>query len=149
MVSLDGTHWSTDRDVFAALPGGPAVIDWFGFVPSFHDAELDCLSVANGTASLTLKTFRMTGAVDATGVYVLGKHARVTLDLFDVTGLSLKGNAASVLIELGVRRIDAAPSGFDTCEGPRTGDVEVSFESSYGLMGSIYVRGVRFSVSPA
>lgn len=148
MMNADGTFWSTDMDLFAALPGGRVVIDWFGFVPSFHDAELDRLEVTKGAASMALRAFRMTDAVDAKGAFVLDKHAVVTLDLSDVTGVRLTGNAGSILLELGVRRVGAAPPGFGTCGGPTTGDIEVSFETSYGLEGSIYARGVSLSVDP-
>lgn len=148
MTNCDGTPWSTDMKLFAALPGGQAVIDWFGFVPSFHDAELDRLEVAKGAASIALRAFRMTDAVDAKGVFVLDKHAVVTLHLSDVTGLHLTGNAASILSELGIRRVGAAPAGFSTCGGPTAGDIEVSFETSYGLEGSVFARALSFSFDP-
>jgi hypothetical protein len=148
MMNSDGTHWSTDMALFAALPGGRAVIDWFGFVPSFHDAELDRLELARGAASMALRAFRMTEAVDAKGFFVLDKHAVVTLHFSDVTGVHLTGIATSILIELGIRRVAVAPTGFSTCGGPNVGDIEVGFETSYGLEGSIYAREVSFSVDP-
>lgn len=149
MMTPDGTHWSTDEALFASLPGGRAVIDWFGFVPSFHDSELEWLKVANGAASLALRTFRMTDAVDAAGYFVLDKHALVTLHLSEVTGLSLSGDAASIIFRLGVRRIGVGPSGFSTYAGPSAGDIEVGIESSYGMSGSLYARGVSFGIIPA
>lgn len=148
MINVDGTRWSTDMELFAALPGGRAVIEWFGFVPSFHDAELDRLEVAKGAASMALRAFRMTDAIDEKGFFVLDKHAVVTLHLSDVSGVHLTGNAASILSELGIRRVGVAPAGFSTCVGPTAGDIEVSFETSYGLEGSIYARKLRFNVDP-
>lgn len=97
---------------------------------------------------MALRAFRMTDAVDAKGFFVLDKHAVVTLHLSDVTGVHLTGNAASILSELGIRRVRAAPAGFSTCGGPASGDIEVSFDASYGLEGSIYAREVSFSVDP-
>jgi hypothetical protein len=148
MMNSDGTYWSTDKELFAALPGGQAVIDWFGFVPSFHDAELDRLELAKGGATIVLRAFRMRDAVDAKGLFVLDRHAVVTLHLSNVTGVHLTGDAASILSELGINRVGAAPAGFSTCAGPNAGDIQVSFESSYGLEGSIYAREVSFSVDP-
>ena len=148
MTNSDGTPWSTDMELFAALPGGRAVIDWFGFVPSFHDAELDRLVVAKGAALMALRTFRTTDVVDVDGFLVLDKHAVVTLHFSDVTGVHLTGNAASILSELGIRRVGVAPAGFETCGGPTAGDIEVSFETSYGLEGSIFARELSFSVDP-
>ncbi|TXN70487.1 hypothetical protein FV230_10500 [Methylobacterium sp. WL6] len=135
-------------ELFAALPGGRAVMDWFGFVPSFHDAELDRIEVMRGATLMALRTFRMTDAVDAKGALVLDKHAIVTLHLSDVTGVHLVGNAAAILLELGIRRVEAAPPGFGNCGGPTSGDIEVSFETSYGLEGSIFARWVRLSIDP-
>ena len=148
MLNADGTHWSTDPDLFAGLPGGQAVIDWFGFVPTFHDAELDRLEITSGAASLALRAFRMTDAADENGFFVLDRHALVTLHLSNVTGAHLCGNATSILAELGIRRVGVAPAGFSTCGGPTTEDIEVSFDTSYGLEGSIYAREVSFSVEP-
>ena len=148
MMNLDGTFWSSDKALFAALPGGQTVIDWFGFVPSFHDAELDRLEVTRGAASMAVRAFRITGAVDAKGLFVRDKHALVTLHLSDVSGVHLRGDASSILSELGVRRVGDAPTGFSTCGGPKVGDIEVSFEASYGLEGSIYARDVRLGCEP-
>ena len=145
-MNLDGTFWSSDKALFAALPGGQAVIDWFGFVPSFHDANLDRLELMNGAALVALRAFRMTDAVDDKGFFVLDKHALVTIHLSNVTGVHLRGDASSILSELGIRRVSDVPVGFSTCGGPGADDIEVSFEASYGLEGSIYSREVKLSI---
>ena len=58
---------ATDENLFASLPGGKAVIDWFGFCPSFHDATLERVEFSRGKAVIVLKTFRMTSETDANG----------------------------------------------------------------------------------
>jgi hypothetical protein len=47
--------WITDAALFASLPGGQAVIDWFGFCPDFHDASLERLEFAGGNALLSVR----------------------------------------------------------------------------------------------
>jgi len=33
-------HDDTDERLFSSLPGGRALVDWFGLCPRFHDARL-------------------------------------------------------------------------------------------------------------
>lgn len=146
MMNSDGTFWFSDKELFAALPGGQSVIDWFGFVPSFHDAKLDRLDLINGEALIRLRVFRIADAVDDRGFFVLDKHALVTIYFSNVTGVNLRGDASSILSELGIRRVSDVPIGFSTCGGPDPDDIEVSFEASYGLEGSIYSREVKLSI---
>jgi hypothetical protein len=73
-----------------AIPGGQALIEWFGFVPNFHDAELQSISITNnGPCTLRIRAFRMTDQVDDRGYYVLDKHVVVTMTLIAVSHVSL------------------------------------------------------------
>ena len=147
----DRGWYPTDKALFAALPGGQAVIDWFGFCPSFHDATLDSAAIAGGNASLTLKAFRMTDRIDEKGYFILDRHAQVVIHMRRVTGLSLTGDTVSIISELTVRRLPATPdrSEWPTCEGPAAGDIEVAFGTSIGLTGSFYAKDVEFELFPA
>jgi hypothetical protein len=149
MQDADGSQWKTDEKLFADLTGGAAIIEWFGCAPSFHDATLDQLIFADGSATLTIRAFVTTNEVDQDGYFILNKHAVVTLHLEGVSGLSLVGNASSIIFGLGIRRVDTEAPRFDTCDGPAEGDFEISIESSYGLEGSIYARQVRLALQPA
>ena len=72
------------------LPGGRALIEWFGFVPNFHDAALQSISIANnGPCTLRIRAFRMTEQVDDRGYFVLDKHVVVTMTLTAVSHVSL------------------------------------------------------------
>ena len=148
----DDSAWvTTDKALFSSLPGGRAVIDWFGFCPSFHDATLESITIANGSASLTLRAFRITDRTDETGCFILDRHTQVVIRLRHVTGLSLAGDAMSIISELTVRRLPATPdrSEWPTCEGPADGDIEVAFGTSIGLTGSLYAKEVEFELLSA
>lgn len=148
MQDADESYWTTDREVFLSLAGAPEVAEWFGFVPSFHDATMTELKLASGSAKLSFKTFRTTDEVDARGFFVLDRHALVTLHLIDVKGVSVRGDASSTVLELGIRRFVANASIWGTVAGPVPGNWEVRWESAYGLEGVIYARDLRLTLQP-
>jgi hypothetical protein len=149
MQTDDDQSWSTDPAVFAAIRGGPDVVAWFGFTPSFHDANLLGVDISCGSATLRINAFRMTDAIDSDGMFVLDKQVVVVIEMHGVTGVSLVGDAQSIIFELGIRCIATAPSGFDTCSGPQPGTYEVSFQASYGLEGSIYSKELSVKLGPS
>jgi hypothetical protein len=149
MHDPDTDYWKTDHDLFAALPGGAKVIEWFGFVPSFHDASLGNLEIAMGVVIVRLKAFRMTNEVDAKGYFVLDRHALVDFHFSEVSGIYLVGDAQSSIASLRVRRITSDLTGWETCGGPRAGDIQVSFDTNVGLYGSIFARSLTLSLTPA
>lgn len=72
------------------IPGGQALIAWFGFVPNFHDAKLQSISIVNGgPCTLRIRAFRMTDRVDDRGYFVLDKHVVVTMTLTAVSHVLL------------------------------------------------------------
>jgi hypothetical protein len=149
MQDADGSFWTTDRDVFLELAGASEILEWFGFVPSFHDATMNGLEIANGSAALSLNVFRMTDQVNAQGYFILDRHALITLHLDGVTGVSLKGDASSTVFELGIRPVGTTAITWETVAGPRPGDWEVRWESAYGLEGALYARDVKLTLQDA
>jgi hypothetical protein len=145
MESAAEAYWHTDPELLAGLPGGPALIEWFGFVPEFHDATLDRLDLSGGSATLALKAFRTTGEVDANGYFIADRHAIVTIRLSGVSAIALTGDASAIVLELRIRRLSADGSGWPTCDGPKAGDFEVNIVSSYGLEGALFGRNLAFS----
>jgi hypothetical protein len=141
-------NWHTDPALFASLPGGDAVLEWFGFVPTFHDATLERLDISKGSVTLGLKAFRMTKEVDAEGHFALDRHALVTITLSGVSGLSLTGDASTIIFELRIRRTSSNASDWPSCGGPEEGDFEVDFTSSYGLYGQLFSRSLALEVTP-
>jgi|GEM_PF-1567265 len=129
------------------LPGGAEVVDWFGFAPSFHDATLERLELANNTATLVLAAFRMTDKVDDQGFFVLDKHALITIVLRRVSGISLSGDAASIVSSLTIAPV-RSESRWHSVPGPAIGDFQISWESSYGLEGALFAPELLLSVQP-
>jgi len=144
------SDWANDESLFASLPGGQAIIDWFGFCPQFHDGHFEKLEIAGGDATLTVQGFRMTDHVDAAGFFVLDRRASVTLHMRGVSGVKLEGDAGSIISRLIIRRLDAdAPaSEWISCMGPASGDIEVTFDTSVGLYGSIFAKELEFEIQP-
>ena len=69
-MSISAPDWTTDAELFASLPGGQAVIDWFGFCPDFHDGSLERLELSVGSVLLSVRTFRMTRKTDENGFFI-------------------------------------------------------------------------------
>ena len=149
-MSVQPSPLATDENLFASLPGGQAIIDWFGFCPVFHDGTLERLELSNGNAALSIRTFRMTSETDANGFFVLDRHALVTLRMRGVTGVRLNGNAVSIVSELLIRRLQTDPLNDDwqSCAGPVTGNIEVTFGTAVGLYGSIFAKELAFELQP-
>lgn len=144
------SYRNTDEGLFASLSGDRTVIDWLGYRPTFHDAELERLEIAAGNVALTLRTFRMTKQLGPQGYFVLDRHSLVTMRMSGVSGIKLTGNASSIISELRIRRLDAdeAASNWETCGSPVSGDIEVTFDTSFGLYGSIYAKELVFELQP-
>lgn len=151
MGSKDFTDWLTERDLFVTLPGGAEIVEWFGFVPSFHDWVLMGFDIVEGSATLRLKAFRMTNQTGPEGAYVMDKHAIVSVNLIKVTGLILSGNASSIVSRLRIRRMvqeGIVLADWTSWAGPEAGDYEVDIDASYGLYGSLYAREISLTLEP-
>jgi hypothetical protein len=75
-----------------AVEGAKDLREWFGFWPSFHDAEVISLHQnRSATSSLLLHTWEMAKETDERGYYVLTKHVVVEFLLEEILDLSLKG----------------------------------------------------------
>ena len=118
------------------LPGGRQLVDWFGHVPRFHDANLLEVSLASvGPSCLRIHAFRTTNEVDDSGHYVLDRHAVVTITLETVTDVNLSDfNIRGIIFELVV----------STGEG----DIQLAWTGSYGVAGTIRAKQVRFDLQP-
>jgi hypothetical protein len=65
------------RDL-VAIPGAKQLYDFFGYWPTFHDAEIICLHLNRSDASfLFVHTWERTSDVDKKGYYVRTKHVVV------------------------------------------------------------------------
>jgi hypothetical protein len=72
------------------MPGADAVVTWFGYWPTFHDAEVTSIVLdRSGPSRVVVHAFEMTPEVDTQGRYVLSKHAIVTFFMEKFTQVSM------------------------------------------------------------
>ncbi len=90
-----------------AMPGADALATWFGYWPSFHDAEIHALHLnRQGISLLKIQTWHMTNRVDDRGFYVTEKYVLVTFSMEQITSLVLDDfNHQNVLSELVIEQV--------------------------------------------
>ena len=70
--------------------GTSALVGWFGYWPSFHDAEvLDLELHRSGSSTIRIHTFEATNQVNSQGFFVCAKHIIVSFVVEGVTDLHL------------------------------------------------------------
>ena len=124
-------------DAFAEIEGAKALIDWLGFVPSFHDARLlDIELSSNRSGRLRLEAFRMTDKIDEDGHFVLDRHVLVTLTLGEIKAVSLDHFTTTGIV--GRMRITRADKRY-----------RIEWDSSYGVEGCITAKSLRIDFEPS
>lgn len=120
----------------AAVDGADALFDWFGYWPSFHDAEILRLELnRTGESAISIKTWEITKEIDAQGYYVPRKHVTVHFLLEGISDLELGGfSVQNVISGLEVTR---SQDGFCLQIGP-----------CFGLAGSLTVAKLRVRIEP-
>jgi len=79
--------------------GSEQIIDWFGYWPSFHDAEIHWIKLQRGipgqsngsSAELLIHTYEITEDKDERGFLDLRKHCLIHLRLEGCTEVKLEG----------------------------------------------------------
>ena len=119
-----------------AVDGAEKLCAWFGYWPSFHDAEVVELHLSRRSSScLAIHTWEITDEVDAQGYYVLTKHVVVEFLLRGISGLDLSGfNDQNVLSGLVLERVDA---GF-----------RLTLDDCYGVTGAIEAKEISIRLAP-
>ena len=122
-----------------ALPGGRALISWFGQILSFHDAEIVNLSLDRSASSiLTIYCFRMTDEVDTRGYFIPDKHALVTFQMDDIIDLKLDGfSVQNVIFGLTISKRPDSDPGYD-----------IDLEPCFGLSGRLSCRSLSVLFRP-
>jgi hypothetical protein len=120
----------------ATIDGARELFDWFGYWPSFHDAEIVRLDLRRREPStLDVATWEMTKETDARGYFVLAKHVVVTFVLDEVANLELSGfSHQNVVFGIDVEIED--------------GKFRLSISPSYGLAGTITADRLSIQLSP-
>jgi len=118
------------------VAGSRELLNWFGYWPNFHDAEVIRLHLnRRGESSLVVHTWEMTKEVDERGYYILTKHVVVEFLLEQVSGLNLTGfSHQNVLFGL---TIEPADNGF-----------RLSLDDSFGIAGTIDAEKISIRLTP-
>jgi hypothetical protein len=137
--------------IYASIPGGPNLLEWFGHVPNFHGAEIVSFSLHRRAPSvLSIHAWNTTREVNNRGYRILDKHAVVTFALEDVMDLQLKGfSHQNVISGLHLRRAPERPDRrpfYDLDPSPK--DYEIELERCLGLDGIIRCRRVLVDFIP-
>ncbi|PZO03177.1 MAG: hypothetical protein DCF30_03355 [Hyphomicrobiales bacterium] len=133
--------------LWMSLPGGNDVIEWFGRVPDFHDAEIISLHLDRGGPSrLAIHFFKLQQSIThSKGVMEPTGDAIVTFELDYIVDLNLDGfGHQNVIYGLKLTRADADPARapyYAIDHSPL--DYEIELEPCYGLGGKIRARTVR------
>jgi hypothetical protein len=118
------------------IPGAEQLVDWFGFWPSFHDAEILELHLdRNEKSFIRIHTWLTKNEVDASGRFISDRHVVVTFWLEGIVALSLCGfNSQNVISGL---EIEPTPAGH-----------RVRLAPCYGLSGDIEAEKMSITLEP-
>ena len=123
--------------ILHGIPGGDALVEWFGCVPRFHDAEMmEVAFSSKGSVLLRIYAWRITDEIGVGGYCVVDNHALVTLALEGVSAIGL-GDFHDVLGTIGELEITRAGEHF-----------RIVWASSEGVTGSITAKQVRINLKP-
>jgi hypothetical protein len=83
---MEQTSYLTD------VPGAAEIVNWFGYWPTFHYAEIVSIELKRaGTSVLKVHTYATSKELDARGYFKTHKHAIVSFMLDDICTLELHG----------------------------------------------------------
>jgi hypothetical protein len=126
-------------DVPTFLDDHQTVLEFFGYWPSFHDANVisyTAPTTENQEVTLTLHTWEMTSDVDAKGYFVLRKHALISFHFTGVQDASLdRFDSGNILFGMNITR-GANNSSFQV-ELDSVMDMSGSFTASIGEVVSL------------
>jgi hypothetical protein len=120
----------------AAIDGAQSLHDWFGYWPTFHDAEILYLHLnRTGSSRMAVHTWHMSDKTDEKHFYILEKHVVVDFTLEGISDLELIQFSHQNV--LGCLSIEKKHDGFELILGP-----------CYGLAGKIEASQVLIRLRP-
>ena len=129
--------------VVPGIPGAQGVIAWFGYWPTFHDAEVLSISLDRQSGCrVAVHAFETTAEIDGSGHYLRTKHVVVT---FCMEGFPRdESGTSNIRIEffnhqnvLSSASVNARPEGY-----------ELLLEGCHGVDASIVCERMSVSVEP-
>ena len=121
---------------FEQISGSEDLIAWFGFWPSFHDAEVLSIHLNRASeSSVVIHTWHRTDQVDRRGYFVLDKHVVVTFILEGIITVRLEDfNHQNVISGLSLETI---ASGY-----------RLTLHPCFGAQGILEAKRVRITIQP-
>ena len=121
----------------ASISGASDLVAWFGYWPSFHDAEVLSIHLnRSGESSVAIQTWHRTNEVDERGYFIATKHVLVTFMLESIQTVQLDDfNHQNVISGLTME---------ETAGGYR-----ITLHPCFGAQGVIDVQHVRITLQPA
>jgi len=118
------------------VAGAADLFRWFGYWPSFHDAEVVSIELnRTGGSFVSVHTFERTKELTASGHFVCAKHVIVRFRLQEIEILHLDDfNHQNVLWDLELHKVE---KGF-----------ELLLNECYGLRGTIVAKRISIALEP-
>ena len=131
MDDAAATKWLTSR-----IPGAGDLIEWFGYWPSFHDAEVTSVELTrSGPSRVAVHVFEITDEVNAKSQYVCRKHVIVSFRMDGILEVELTGfNRQNVLAGLEVAGLEQG--------------YELRLAGCHGVDGRIAAESVCITLEP-
>ena len=128
---MDNETW-----IKANIPGANQLAEWFGYWPSFHDAEVTEVHFArSGFSWLKIHTWHTTNDVDSSNYFITNKDVVVMFKLSDVQELELNEfNHQNVIFRLALKPAEQA--------------IELELEPCFGVSGRIVARQLEIEIVP-
>ncbi|MBX9721690.1 MAG: immunity 50 family protein, partial [Candidatus Obscuribacterales bacterium] len=128
---------SNANSAISVLEGADQLFGWFGYWPTFHDAEIIELHLKRqGYSLLKIHTWHTSHKIDQQGLYEQDKHAIVTFQINDISDLELHNfNHQNVIAGLAVKPVE---TGF-----------QLTIVDCYGLAGNIVAENISIAIASA
>jgi hypothetical protein len=117
------------------LPGGSQLEKWFGYVPNFHDAEVESIDLRRSPELSTLRvhTWHTSDDVDENGYFRRERHATVSFTFSVIGQLEISGwNHQNVL------------AGLEVTEGAE--GYVITLDGTFGVDGQIVAKKLSIAV---
>jgi hypothetical protein len=139
------------ESIYRQISGGVDLLEWFGNVPSFHDAEIVSLVLnRRSPSSLTVHGWIIDGTTTEEGTFKLQKKAVVVFKISDIVYLKLDGFSRQNVLG-GLNIVQCPPNPEEApyyCMASNENDYEIILEPCFGLDGIIRCKSVSISFVP-
>jgi hypothetical protein len=135
--------------VYRDVPGGDELLNWFGEVPDFHDAEVVSMTFnRRGTSELKIHGWVMRPS-ETRGEIILDKHAVVTFRIEGIMDLQLDHfSSQNVIWGLTLKRaVDRGRSNYFSLPEDAS-DIDLELAGCFGVEGFIRAKKIAISLTP-